>query len=620
MEHIIKVIICILLCSEYTSSQTLDPVINVSIDNYYYGKDYCKSIDSLITLAQARSLEEEELELYGLKALCFSSSSETDSIKYFLSKVKAGRSPRAKGLISSIEGYLLLGTEEDELAIQSFSKAIELYDQVRDAELITLTQLAIAWAHYGIFSFDNSIKYGQIGLDWAKRSNNKYNIIEGLDILANSNLQLGNSVIADSFFQEYLLISRSIDNPLVSYWTNTSAGHNFVSLNEYDSAHFYFQQSYNAAVSLQDSSLQRESLLYQGENAQMNGNSDLAISYLQKADSFPDIYRKSTLDKRLNEYLAEAFSSQGDYEKAFYHLNKYKEIDDKYWTDESRELALDFEAKYQSLQKDNEITRQELKITKRTSERNIILGGLGVAGIVMWFLIYRNRKNKGLSKSKIENLEKQQKLMALDYMVQGQEEERRRIAQDLHDGLGGLLTTAQLQIQNIQYEINKLGELNLLNKAETIINNACHEVRRISHDMRPAALIDLGLIDALDDLTSKLSSDHSLKISIIDQTEKISLDDNQKVQLYRICQELLNNTAKHARATTVTIIFDKKDHHIHMIYRDDGKGFDIDKALFKGGIGLQNIKSRVQYLDGSVDIKSKVGAGCTYDISVPINC
>ena len=182
------------------------------------------------------------------------------------------------------------------------------------------------------------------------------------------------------------------------------------------------------------------------------------------------------------------------------YLTSYYHIKDSLENNELRSKISELDVKYESSKKDNEIANQQLQINNSTSQRNLaIFGGLAILGLA-GFLFYRNRKNQHLAKAKIDNLQKQQKLLALDYMVQGQEEERKRIAQDLHDGLGGLLASARIQIQKVEKEMQKLGQMQLLSKAESMIDNAHQEVRRISHDMMPGALMDLGLIDAVEDL------------------------------------------------------------------------------------------------------------------------
>lgn len=205
--------------------------------------------------------------------------------------------------------------------------------------------------------------------------------------------------------------------------------------------------------------------------------------------------------------------ARGNYQKSNELLYKYFEIKDSIYSEENRTILADLEIKYESSKKDAEIATQTLRINQRTTQGIWFIAGASALLLLTWFLVYRNRKNKILANAKFENLEKQQKLLALDYMVQGQEQERKRIAQDLHDGLGGLLTSAKLQIQKIQREIEKFTDLKLFDQAEKMINHAHTEVRRIAHDMMPGALIDLGLIDAIEDLINKLKKEQNFVIN-----------------------------------------------------------------------------------------------------------
>lgn len=316
--------------------------------------------------------------------------------------------------------------------------------------------------------------------------------------------------------------------------------------------------------------------------------------------------------------LSEIYAEEAIYKTAFDYRLQYEMASDSLFELENVKNINQLQKKFETERKDKELIRQELELQKRQSQLNRAYTG-GIALLAFGgFLFYRNRKNQKLATTKIENLEKQQKLMALDYMVQGQEEERKRIAQDLHDGLGGLLTTARLQIQNVQNELNKLGELQLLNQAESMINNACTEVRRISHDMMPTALIDLGLQDALEDLCANIMSEHPIHIRVMNDASEDIANENIKVQLYRIFQELLNNTIKHAEANEITINISQSENHLNIQYADDGKGFDSTlKHSGDEGIGMKNINSRIRYLNGNMKMQTKDGFRCR--INVPLN-
>jgi len=343
-----------------------------------------------------------------------------------------------------------------------------------------------------------------------------------------------------------------------------------------------------------------------------NKTYDEAEKAAKECINYIKIFHDGKSEGQINQVLYKIYKEQGDNKKALAFYERFVEVQDSFVFNKNKEQLLELEAKYQSTKKDEEIAIQTLKIRKSNYQRNqAYVGGLGLL-LLGGFLFYRNRKNRKLTSSRIENLEKQQKLMALDYMVQGQEEERKRIAQDLHDGLGGLLSTARLQLKKVHNEIEKLGELNVLSSAELMIDNACTEVRRIAHDMMPGALMDLGLVEAIEDLAAKVMKEHAIEVIIVDQLEEIVLNDNYKVQMYRIFQELINNTVKHAGAERIDIEFTRKGDLLKMQYRDNGKGFDKTVASIKAGLGLKNIESRVKYLNGSFELDTERGGGTNY--------
>jgi len=204
-------------------------------------------------------------------------------------------------------------------------------------------------------------------------------------------------------------------------------------------------------------------------------------------------------------------------------------------------------------------------------------------------------------------------------MVQGQEEERKRIAQDLHDGLGGLLTSARLQMQNIQREIDKISQLNLINKAEELVGNAYAEVRRISHDMMPGALVDLGLFAAIEDLVDEMNEQSNIKVTTQWFTKDSGIIDKKKVVIYRIVQEALNNSLKHSQASHIHVEMTQNKNAYNLTIEDDGIGFDYEALKQKSkGIGLQSLQSRVDYLNGEIQFQTAVGKGTQIDILIPL--
>jgi len=148
----------------------------------------------------------------------------------------------------------------------------------------------------------------------------------------------------------------------------------------------------------------------------------------------------------------------------------------------------DLQLKYESNVKQGVIDKQNLLLEKSKNQRNLLFYGLATLVLFSLWMYSKYKDNQKIQNEKIKSLKQEQKLLAIDYLVKGQEEERKRIARDLHDGLGGLLTTVKLHIQNIHKEISIINDMQLFDKAENLIENACNEVRRIAHDMIPDAL------------------------------------------------------------------------------------------------------------------------------------
>lgn len=263
--------------------------------------------------------------------------------------------------------------------------------------------------------------------------------------------------------------------------------------------------------------------------------------------------------------------------QALASLEAYKRLEDSIRNVNNIQSLQDINVKYQTAQKDIEIANQNLEISKKTSQRNYYLVGLLIVGLLSVFFLNRFQLKQRLAEEKISNLEQKQKILAMDFMVRGQENERKRIAKDLHDGLGGLLATARLQLQNIQKEIDKLSESNLFQKAENLIDNAHEEVRRIAHNMMPNALLNLGLVSAIGDLAKSIEGSKNMKVDTYFSREHLELSEEKEINLYRIIQEACQNILKHADASRILIQLIEDESNLSLTIEDNGIGFDVDK-------------------------------------------
>jgi two-component system, NarL family, sensor kinase len=198
-------------------------------------------------------------------------------------------------------------------------------------------------------------------------------------------------------------------------------------------------------------------------------------------------------------------------------------------------------------------------------------------------------------------------------LLEGQERERRRIIQELHDGVGQLLTAVRMRMEMLE------GDSSVKEDIKKQINDTIAEVRRISYNVMPQALVDFGLEAALAGLCDSIKRYSNLEIDFayVRESDR-TLNFEVSTALFRIAQEGLNNIVKYAEASSVNLhIIDKED-EVYLVLEDNGKGFDERKSKSKGGMGLQNIRERAKLLNGSAEIHSTPGQGTVIEIHIPI--
>lgn len=342
----------------------------------------------------------------------------------------------------------------------------------------------------------------------------------------------------------------------------------------------------------------------------------------------PRLDTLSKPQKLLDVYmvLTELEAQNENYRSAFTYAQKNAQLRDSINSDRMQKNIAELEVKFETEQKERQIAEQELVIATKNRQKNQILLGLVSAGLLLIFSVvfFRQRlkfqqtiatQNQAIQQQEIKELQQQNKLLALNSMIEGQEAERLRIAKDLHDSLGGLLSTVKAHFSTIQKEIEQLEKLNITEKTNSLIDEACLEVRRISHNMMPHALSISGLQGAIEDAAQNLTDQGyqtTVEISALPEMES-----TREVMIYRLIQELLSNIRKHANAKTVLIQLLGHKGEIHLIIEDDGQGFDIEAAQEQGGLGLKSIKSRVEFLDGTILWDAQPGNGTSVTITLP---
>lgn len=357
----------------------------------------------------------------------------------------------------------------------------------------------------------------------------------------------------------------------------------------------------------------------------MGRHSD-GISILRNAIQKIDSTKKPQLKLDLYSEMSRISALNSNYRDAYTYLLKETVLRDSIKSDRMQRNVAELEVKFDTEQKERKIAQQDLLIEKEERQKYQILIGLVALGVllIVTFILYRNRlkyqrtiaaQKEAIQQQKIKELQQQNKLLALNSMIEGQEVERLRIAKDLHDSLGGLLSTVKAHFTTIQKEIEQLEQLNITEKTNSLIDEACIEVRRISHNMMPHALSISGLMGAVEDLAANLKEEGYE--TTLEMQKLPEMESTREVMVYRLLQEIISNIRKHAEAKSILIQLIPVEDELSILIEDDGKGFDYKAAMDKGGLGLKSINSRVQFLDGAIDWDSEPGKGTSITIKIP---
>ncbi|OEK01999.1 hypothetical protein BFP97_10920 [Roseivirga sp. 4D4] len=296
--------------------------------------------------------------------------------------------------------------------------------------------------------------------------------------------------------------------------------------------------------------------------------------------------------------LIDAYKGLGDYRQALAYKESQYDTATFLLQKQNTQSIAKITEDYRTDKQLDQAEEQAFFATRRARIFGIVIIIMIVIFIIAYLLFSR-----AIQKKKLENLQA---------MVLGEENERKRVAKDLHDGIGVLLTSVKLRLTNFQDKVEAKDDFK--NSLEQI-DNACTEVRRISHNMIPASLTKLGLQEAILDLLDNVQASTDIVIEEALSYEEGAYDESKEVLIYRVVQELINNSLKYADPTKLSIELAKSKQDYVLIYQDDGKGFE--KSKVKSGLGLRSIASRVDILKGKLTFESSPGQGASFNITIP---
>jgi len=466
--------------------------------------------------------------------------------------------------------------------------------------------------------YDKAIGYGIKSVELGRKMENKGSLVSSLTNLANCYAEVKNFPEAKKNYAEAIALAQETGNKSVE--AMCYEGLTDIALKEKRTGDILVYAQKALALHTET-----------GNNyGIMASNQGLSIYYLYKKDftlaaDHAQKALKIAEEENFLEGKAEVLSTlsaiafaTNDFDMALKYGDESKKITEKIFTESVAQKDAQLRVQYETEKKDNQIKLQKAEIQRKSTLNYVLIGG-AAALLIIALLSYRNYRHKQkLQQQRIIELETEKKLAATEAVLKGEEKERTRLAKDLHDGLGGMLS-------GIKYSLNTMkGNLIMtpdnaqaFERSMDMLDSSIKEMRRVAHNMMPEALVKFGLDTALKDLCNDTQQSGALEVRYQSiNMEYAEVDQTTSITIYRIIQELINNVMKHAGARTAIVQVSKTNGAISITVEDDGKGFD-SSLLGKGrGIGWSNIQSRVEFLKGKLDVQSAPGKGTSVHIEL----
>lgn len=363
-----------------------------------------------------------------------------------------------------------------------------------------------------------------------------------------------------------------------------------------------------------------------------SGRRDEAISLMNEALQGAVDLDLRDVELELHSYLGWWYEQMGRYQESIGHKDREMILSDSLHAVRFNDHSARAEVLFETQRKEFTIKEQEQALLtaaiddrRKSLQRDLAIGAT-LALLVIALLLWRDlnarkqlaRRERELHAQRVDELLREQELRSINAMLEGQEKERDRLAKDLHDRLGSMLSAIKHQLSAVEEEVHlvRRDQGAQYSKVHRMLDDAVGEVRRISHDMVTVTLARFGLEKALEDLCATVRVNGRLAVeSRLFGLEK-RMERSLEIVVYRIIQELISNVLKHAQASELSVTVTRATGRLSVMVSDDGKGFDASESSV--GMGMENVRSRAASIGALLRVDSTPGKGTTVSMEAPV--
>lgn len=511
-----------------------------------------------------------------------------------------------------------------------FFKALEYFEKCDNTAGIAATYNNMGLVYKSLTNFDKALVFFNKSHQYYKQINDESGVGAVLTNIGYIYFQMKEYQKAQSYFIQSLNIKKKLDD----YYGLSITYNHLASLclesTRYKEALQYSHKATNYARMIDDENELAQSFFKTSIiKTRLNDYSE-ALTYNKKAEDIALKIKNNKLLYDVYHNYSEIFEALGDYKKSLEYYKQYKTTEDIVISDQRFNQVYELELKRETTkinaelaelnkQKQIQLLRieaQQLVISKRNNQIMFALALILVI-LLIGYIIYLNYRHK--QKLKIEEAIYQVKQQQANEILEAELNERKRIGEELHDGLGQMLSLLKLTLTSLKKKLNVDGEPKqkvLVSNAVELTDNAFNELRNISHNLAPIFLREKGMVESIRNLLNRLNESNfrvNMDFSITGEHN----DSLTEFTIYRVIQEILNNIIKHSGAKEVNFQYLQTDNELMIMVEDNGIGFNEAAEAGKKGIGLKNICSRVENIGGKTHIDSVEGRGTIITITVP---
>ncbi len=509
------------------------------------------------------------------------------------------------------------------VAMTYYQSAIKICEAIPDKKGMSLCYLNIGNIYCMQGDYEKGVGFYQKSINLCAETGDKNNMLQCLNNVGNIYLRQTNYNKSIEYYQRSLEIAQSMNDK-----TDEARAYNNIGLAQlgqgiYPSALDNISKSLKIREEIGDKQGIANIYINLSDYYNQQKNYTEAINYAEKALSLATEIGSPDQEQSAQQTLSESYKGMGNYKEALHHYELFKQLNDTiYNTEKSKQLAK-MEAAYHHDTEQKEIEIQKIKLSQQELKLDsshkwliiIVLLSLLIIIFFSGFILFYKAKQKAQMKTEML---RQQEIMT-NAIIETQEGERKRIAQDLHDGIGHKLTTIKINFENIKSNIQTVTPENIavFEQTSEILDETHKEVRALSHQMMPKALQEKEFTFAVSDLLEQTISNSGIKYKLSNNVPN-ELPLNICICLYRVLQELLNNILKYAQAKEISVQIFKNTDTVIMMVEDDGIGIG-ETEIAAGGIGLKNISGRIHALNGTFVIEKGPYKGTIATARIPLS-